>query len=255
MKNTELPGTIQSVGLACVTLPDRQGQETALTRKPVAAALLTLQERSDGHREIIAATMSDARDMEFPLPWLVDQALVAGAPTIISGADRAVLCADAMARRFWAEPKLADVCLGTNVIDPCDMPGGTAGDEVALCRHLQIPTSQVSDREVERIWSRHEPDAAINVALGIAAARLMLWAHGAAFAFAEPNAFFETLLPLRDWMMGEEKKWTSLHRAVRSRPVARASSFASTYRSYRAARDAGDEQVRMTTFGDGLFHT
>lgn len=255
MTNVEFPTILQSVGLACLTLPDMPPGEAALARKPVAAAVITLQERSDGHREIVAATMSDARDMEFPLPWLIDQALIAGAPTIISPADRAVLGVEAMARRFWTEPKLAGVCEGTNAIDPCDMPGGMTGDETALCRRLQIPTSEVSDREVERIWSRHTPELAVNVALGIAAARLMLWAHGAAFAFAEPDPFFEVMLPLRDWMLGEEKTWTSLHRAVRSRPVARASSFASAYRAYRTARNAGDEQARMTCFEDGLFHT
>jgi len=252
MKNTQMPGLLQSVGLACVPL---SGLEPALARKPVAAAVITLQERSDGHREIVAATLSDARDMEFPLPWLVDRALVAGAPTIIAPTDRAVLATEAMARRFWSEPTLAMLCDGANAIDPIDLPGAPAVDERALCRRLQIPTGAVSDTEVARIWSRHTPEPAIDVALGIAAARLMLWAHGAAFAWAEPDAFFETLLPLRDWMMGEEEKWPSLHHAVRSRAVARATSFASSWRTYCDARDADDPQAAMVTFEDGLFHT
>lgn len=255
MRNTELPSIIQSVGLACVPVPHMPPGEVALARQPVAAAVITLQERSDGRREIISATMSDARDMEFPLTWLIDQALVAGAPTIISPDDRAVLALDAMTRRFWAEPGLAAVCDGVNAIDPCNMPGCLIGDEAALCRRLNIPNAQITDPEIARIWNRHAPEHAIDIALGIAASRLMLWAHGAAFAFAEPDAFFETLLPLRDWMMREEKDWPSLHRAGRSRPVARATSFASTYRAYRTARDGGGEQVRMVTFEDGLFHT
>lgn len=255
MKNTDMPAAIQAVGLACVPIHDMPAGEPALARRTVAAAVVTLQIRSDGHREVIAARVSDARDAEFPLPWLIDQALVAAAPIIISREDRAVLGVDAMARRHWAEPRLAAVCAGTNAIDPAAVSSGRVGDEVALCRRLQIPTSQVNGTDVERSWSRHTHQPAMDVALGIAVSRLMLWAHGVSFASAEPDAFFETLLPLRDWMLDEEKDWPSLRRAVRSRPISRATSFGSTYRDYCTARDAGDPDAAWVTFEDGLFHT
>lgn len=255
MKNTDLPDITQSVGLACVPVAEMLASEPWLGRRPVAAAVITLQARGDGHREVIATQVSDARDTEFPIPWLIDQALVAGVPTIISGEDRATLGVDAMARRFWAEPKLASVCTGANTIDPCTLFGGIVADEPALCRRLKIPTSQVRDTEVERVWSRHRPEPAMDIALGIAVARLMLWAHYASFASGEPDAFYETLLPLRDWMMDEEARSPSLQRAGRSKPLYRATSFASDYRSYRTARDAGDEKAAWAEFESGLFHT
>jgi hypothetical protein len=229
--------------------------EPALGRRAVATAVITLQARGNGHREVIATRVSDARDTEFPLPWLIDQALVAGVPTIISAEDRTTLGIDAMARRFWAEPRLAAVCSGANTIDPCALFGGILGDEVALCRRLKIPTSRVRDTEVEQMWSRHTPEPAMDVALGISVARLMLWAHAASFASGEPDAFYETLLPLRDWMVDKEARAPSLHRAGRSKPISRATSFVSDYRNYRAARDAGDEEASWAEFEDGLFHT
>ncbi|MFK3889776.1 hypothetical protein [Sphingomonas sp. NPDC079357] len=255
MKKTDMPAVIQAVGLACVPVADMPASEPVLARKPVAAAVITLQARGDGHRDIIAAQVSDARDMEFPLPWLIDQALVAAAPTIITAADRVTLGVDAMARRYWAEPRLAAVCRGGNTIDPGEVFGGSLGNEAALCRRLQIPTSQVRDTEVERVWTRHTPELAMDIALGVAVSRLMLWAHGVSFASAEPDAFFETLLPLRDWMQDREAHAPSLQQAGRSRPIRRATSFASTYRDYRKARDAGDEQASWAQFEDGLFHT
>ena len=255
MKNIDMPAAIQAVGLASLPVHDMPPGEPALARRPVAAAVVTLQARSEGHSEVIATRVSAARDTEFPLPWLIDQALVAGVPIIISPEDRAVLRIPAMAGRYWVEPRLAAVCAGTNAIDPTAVFEGKVGDEAALCRRLQIPTSQVNDADVERTWSRDRPRPAMDVALGIAVSRLMLWAHGVSFASAEPVAFFETLLSLRDWMLGEEKDWPSLHRAVRSRPVSRATSFASTYREYRTARDGGDEAAAWVTFEDGLFHT
>lgn len=255
MKNKDLPDIIQAVGLACVPVADMPASEPALGRRPVAAAVIRLHAQADGHREVIATLVSDARDTEFPISWLIDQALVAGVPTIISAEDRTTLSVDAMARRFWAEPRLASVCTGANTIDPRALFGGVVGDELALYRRLKIPTSQVPDTEVERMWSRHRPEPAMDIALGISASRLMLWAHSAAFVGGEPDAFYETLLPLRDWMVDEEARSPSLHRAGRSKPITRATSFASDYLNYRAARDAGDEKATWAEFEDGLFHT
>lgn len=254
MRTNDVPAAIQAVGLACVPLHDMPAGEKALARRPVAAAVLTLQRRSDGHREIVAAAMSDARDSEFPLPWLIDRALMPIAPTIITPNDRALLEVEAMARRHWAEPTLADLCDGAHTIDPRAMMGETVGDEAALCRRLQIPAPLVSDVDVERTWGRHAPETAMDVAMGQAVARLMLWAHARAFAAGEPDGFYETLPPLRDWMQDEEARWPSLRAALRSRPIARAASFAAEYRTYRDARDGGDPTATWATFEDGLFH-
>ena len=254
MTNDTMPGSIQALGLACVPVQDIDPALATLARRPVAAAVLTLQRRGDGHRELVATTLSDARDTEFPLPHLLEKALVAGAPAIVSAADRTVLAVEATARRYWAEPRLAALCAGNGAIEPALVAGGTLVEEAALCRRLQIPLPLVSNTEVERTWSRHAPEAAMEVALGHAIARLMLWAHGRAFATGEPDVFFETLLPLRDWMLDHEECWPSLKAAARSRPVMRAMSFAGEYRRYRDARDGGDGSARWISFEDGLFH-
>lgn len=255
MSKYEMPAAVQAVGLACVSVADMPPSERVLARQPVAAAVITLQTRGDGHREIVAQRLSDARAAEFPLTWLVDQALVDHAPVIITAADRALLATEAAKRRFFAEPRLAALCGSLETLDPLTFMGVPVGDEAALCRRLGITFPQVNDADVERGWNTHVPNAAEEVALGIAAARLTLWAHAEAFRAAEPAAFFETLLPLRDWMETQGRAAPSLYRAVRSRPIARATSFATTYRDYREARDAGDPQATWVSFEDALFHT
>lgn len=252
-----LPTVLQSVGLACVPVPDMPPGEPALARRPVAAAVVSLQRRADGHAEVVAATLSDAHELELPLPWLVEQTLVPGAPTVVSAADRAVLAVDAAGRRYWAEPRLAALCGGAGAIEPGTLVAGSGlvADEAALCRRWQVPAPLAGDAAVERGWSRHAPEAAMDAALGHAVARLMLWAHARAFADGEPDAFFETLLPLRDWMFDREGEWPSLRQASRSRPIMRAGSFASDYRRYCDARDAGDTGAAWGVFEEGLFHT
>lgn len=249
----DLPTAVQAVGLACVPVHDMP-TGTALARRPVAAAVVTLRPREIGRGMVTSATMSDARELEFPLPWLLDQALSDEAVTLITGEDRQVLALDAAARRYWAEPRLAAVCAGTNTLDPV-ATFGTGIDERALCRRLQIDCLTDTDSDVERSWNHTAPTAAIDVALSVAVARLMLWAHGAAFEVSAPQAFFETMLPLLAWLMDEEKSSPGLQLALRSRPMARAFSFATTYQAYRTARDAGDETARWVTFEAGLFHS
>ena len=161
-----------------MAVADMPPGERVLARRPVAAAAVTLQTRSDGHREMVAQRLSDARAAEFPLPWLVDQALVEHAPVIITAADRALLAADATKRRFFAEPQLAALCDGRRAVDPLTSMGATVDDEAALRRRLEIAFPQVNDADVERGWNAHVPDAAEEVALGVAAARLAMWAHG-----------------------------------------------------------------------------
>lgn len=254
MSKHAIPPVIQAVGLACTPVHDMPPGEAALARQPVAAAVITLQQRDDGHREIVAARLSDARALEFPITWLVNEALMPRAPVIVTPVDRAVLAVETMARRYMAEPRLAAMCAGVGAIDPLKLSGTAVGHEAALCRRLLIPYPLVDEVEIERGWDRDAPQAAEDVALGIAIARLMLWAHAASFAAGEPDAFFETMLPLRDWMHGEEEHSPTLARAVRCRPISRATSFAETYRQYRAARDAGEADASWISFEDGLFH-
>lgn len=249
----DLPDTVQAIGLACVPHHDMPA-ETALARRPVAAAVVTLRPRAGGRGMVTSTVLSDARELEFPLPWLIDQALTEEAVTVITGEDRQVMAVDAAARRYWAEPRLAAVCAGTNTIDPV-ASFGAGIDERALCRRLQIDCPMVTDSDVEHSWNHAAPAAAIDVALSTAVARLMLWAHGAAFQAGAPAAFFETMLPLRSWLMDEEKRSPSLRRALRSRPMMRAASFATTYQTYRTTCDAGDTASVWISFEEGFFHS
>ena len=246
---------VQAIGLACIPIEDMPADSVALARKPVAAAVLTLRTRDDGHPELVATRLSDARDTEFPLPWLIDQALMPGMVKLISAEDRHVLAGDTMARRYFVEERLAALCRGTDVVDPGSLPDAGVSDEAALWKRLEIPFGRVDDRAVKRCWSRGAPGVAEDIALGTAVARLMTWAHRAGFDAAEPEAFFETMIALRDWAAIEAERMPSLRLLDRSRPVRRASSFIHAYRDYRARRDAGDAEPMWTSFEDGLFHT
>lgn len=250
MNSPYVPPLIQAVGLACVPVDDTPSG-TALARKPVAAAVVTLHARDDGHRDVTIVCVSDARDLEFPLPALVEDALVASAPIVITEPDCNVLTIEAAARRFFVEPKLGALAKGQGLVDPVAM-FGEGHDEVALCRRLGIAASHVADRDVARWWRRDAPAAAEGVALTIAVSRLMLWAHGASFLKGLPDAFFETLLPLRETLMGVEAERPEMKAILASRPFGRAASFASYYREYRAGRDAGNEAVPWVTFEEGL---
>lgn len=250
MKSPYMPPAIQAVGLACVPVADMP-PGTTLARKPVAAAVITLSERDDGHRDVTVTCMSDAREMEFPLPVLIDEALIAGAPVILTKTDCDVLTVEAASRRFFVEPKLGSLAKGKNLIDPVAMFGAGI-EEAALCRRLGINAPAVADRDVAKWWTREAPGAAESAALVAAAARLILWAHGAAFMQGLPDAFFETLLPLRERLFDLEKERPGVKELVASRPFGRAISFASYYREYRTKRDAGDDDARWVTFEEGL---
>jgi hypothetical protein len=252
MNTPYMPPVIQAVGLACVPVEDMP-PGTALARKPVAAAVVTLHARDDGHRDVTVACLSDARDLEFPLPVLMEDALIAGAQTIITEPDCDVLRIEATARRFFVEQKLGKLAKGQGLVDPVAM-FGSGHDEVALCRRIGIATNLVADQDVARWWRCDAPAAAEGAALIIAVSRLMLWAHGASFLTGRPDAFFETLLPLREKLMDIEADRPELKSILGSRPFGRAASFASYYHEYRAKRDAGDEEARWATFEDGLYY-
>ncbi|WP_311270957.1 hypothetical protein [Sphingobium sp. WCS2017Hpa-17] len=246
---------IQSIGLACVPLHDMPAKTGGLGRKPVAAAVVTLQERDDGQCDIIGARMSDAMDMEFPLAWRIEQELMPNALTIVSAEDRAILGAEAAARRFFVEPRLARVCAGKNVVDPCSMLGEGGVDEQALGRRLSVPTSFVSDKDVQAHWSRHAPQAAEEVALARAVGRMILWANLEAFRTSEPRPFFRTLLPLQTWMYDQAERAPSLYRMATARPLMRAASFAAEWRAYEEKKAQGDPDASWVSFEIGLFHS
>lgn len=250
MKSEHVPPVIQAIGLACVPFDDMP-PGTALARKPIAAAIVAVVEREDGHRGAVVTCVSDARASEWPLPVLLDNALVAGAWTIISEADREVLTIEAASRRFFTEPKLSGVTIGQGAVDPAAL-FGPYRDERALCRRLGIPTSLVPDSDVARWWNRDAPTAVEDVALVAAVSRMVLWAHGASFQAALPDAFFETLLALRERLFDLEADHPALKPMLASRPFHRAASFASDYHAYRAKRTAGDTDARWATFEDGL---
>lgn len=250
MKTQHVPPVIQAVGLACVPVADMP-PGTALARKLVAAAIIAIVEREDGLRDVVVTCVSDARQFEWPLTVLIENALVAGASAIITESDRTVLAVEAACRRFFAEPKLSMLAAGKGALDPTALLGAT-GDEAALCRRLGIPISLASDSDVAQWWSRDAPTAVEDVALTVAVSRMVLWAHGASFRDAIPDAFFETLLPLRERLFDLEANRPGLKSMLASRPFHRAASFASDYREYRAKRDAGCADARWVTFEDGL---
>lgn len=245
-----MPPIIQSVGLACVPVDDMP-PGSVLARKPVAAAIVTIAERGDGHRDVIVNCVTDACEFEWPLPVLIDNALVPTAPTIITDDDRKVLAIEATSRRFFAEPRLGALNRVRGAIDPVAMMG-EGGEEVALCRRLGIPANLIPDADVARWWKRDAPVAVEDVALTAAVSRLVLWAHIASFQNAQPDTFFETMLPLRERLMELEQTHPGLKPFLSSRPFNRAASFASFYREYRAKRDAGDSDAHWVTFEDGL---
>lgn len=249
MKSPFVPPIIQAIGLACV-LVDDVPPGTVLARKPVAAAIATITERDDGDRDVLVKCVSDARGLEWPLPVLIDEALVSGALTIITDSDCDVLTVEAASRRFFAEPRLGPLAKGQGATDPVAM-FGKGRDEAALCRRIGIPANLVPDTDVARWWNRNAPVAVEDVALTAAVSRLVLWAHHASFLAAQPDPFFETILPLREKLMELEPDHPGLKPFLSSRPFHRAASFASFYRDYRAKRDSGDAEARWVTFEDG----
>jgi hypothetical protein len=252
MTSSAMPSIVQAIGLSCIPYPDGPAGVPALARQPVAAAIVTIQQREDGHRECVATRLSDARDNEFPLSWLIDQALAPGAIRVATPKDRVILTVDGAARRFFVETRLAALCRGEDVIDPLQLPDGTV-DEMGLLRRWDIPIAP-GDEETARHWSRHTPRFAEEAALVAAIGRLMLWAHQASSGSGCPDIFFETLLPLRDWALVEEERSPVLRSVTSARPVLRAASLAHQYRDHCMRQAAGD-QGTWISFEDGLFHT
>jgi hypothetical protein len=249
MKSSHMPPAVQAVGLACVPVDDMPAG-TTLARKPVAASVVTVFERDDGHRDVVVQTVLDARPLEWPLPVLINDALVEHAPVIITRRDRDVLAIEAATHRFFVEPALAALSTRQTLVDPTQMFGADQ-DEAALCRRLGIVADMTSDSEIARDWERGGGRQAERMALTTALSRLTLWAHGQAFRSAVPDPMFETLLPLRERLFELEADYPEVTPILASRPFHRVASFANFYREYRSRHDAGDLQARWVTFEDG----
>lgn len=228
---------VQAIGLASVPLHDMP-KDKPIAHRPVAAAIVTLQQRDDGHREIVATTMSVASDaVDTPLVTLTEQALLPTGVRLISPADRLAIAAEAIAQRRFSEPRLVELAIGARVVDPAEALGG---DEAAAFRRLQIPAVEDDAGSIEHAFVTGARRALEQSALCIAAARMMLWAHTAGWCDSDPAPFFDTHLTIRDWIEGDPELASTLRAIAQSRPIRAATTLAPFYRQHLARRAAGD---------------
>lgn len=240
MQKPNLPHILQSIGFACVPIHGMPDDDLRLARRAVAAAVLTLQVRSDGHREVLASVVATAPSGDKTVTHALVQSLVLRAHTLVSDQERAMLAVEAMSTGHVGDARLASLCGGAAAQDPADLVGTGVAEPAALCRRLRIPTALVIDADVEQAWIKSSKVAACDVALGNAIGRLMLWAHQAAFTSAQPDALFETLLPLREHLLDQQHVWPSYKRALGARVFAYVLNHQADYIAYRDARAAGD---------------
>lgn len=251
---------VQSTGFAFVPLGD-PGAMSWIERKPVAAAILTLSQRDDGHMHVFAETMTAVDENQFPLTWLIEQELVAGAPTLISPTERALLVADAAQQRHFVEPKLAPLITdGEHAFDVTALAqadGSDCLDELSLLRRLGIPHKVACEAEAARVWTWYpQLDRAPVLreqALAAAVSRLMLWSNLMATRETEPGWFYEPMLALRSWLDEQEHDLPELYAWGTSKPIMRAASFVEEYRRDLSRRMAG-EPGDWPRFENGLFH-
>lgn len=247
---------VQAIGLVCVPSNERDDAGW-VERKPVAAAVVTLSQRDDGHVTIFHEVMNAIDEMQFPLPWLVEQELVAGAPTLVGSGDAVLLSIDSAQQRFFVEPKVQDLKTGSHVIDVTGLAGEGIG-EAGLCRRLGIPLLEMGPTEANRVWTWFPHDARAAAlgqqALGKAVSRLMLWANLMAACESEPGWFYETMLALRCWFDERETDAPALYGWATCKPVMRAVSFVEDYRRDLGRRLVGLERD-WPEFSPGLFHT
>ncbi len=246
---------VQSVGL--VTVPTNEGEGASwIERKPVAAAVLTLSQRDDGHVEIVHDVMTAIDEQEFSLPWLIEQRLVLQAPTLIPAGEATILGVDAAQQRFFVEPRLAGLIFGDHALHvPAFIGEGVS--EAGLCRRLGIPRLEISDAEAARVWTWYPRESRIAVlgqhALAPAVSRLMLWANLMSFQTQEPGWMYETMLALRCWLDEREGDAPDIYAWGTSKPVMRAVSHVEAYRRDLGRRLAGLESD-WPRFEAGLFH-
>lgn len=246
---------IQSIGLVCVSTTE-SADAGWIERKPVAAAVLTLSQRDDGHIHILHEVVTAIDELQYPLTWLVEHELFVGATTLVGAGDAALLVVDAAQQRFFVEPKLQSIVDADSTINVVGLAGDGIG-EAGLCRRLNIPRLELSEREAARIWTWHAPDDRVATlgrhALARAVTRLMLWANLMATRHQEPGWFYETMLGLRCWLDERQADVPELYAWGTSRPIMRAVSFVDEYRRDLGRRLAGQERD-WPPFGPGLFH-
>lgn len=247
---------VQAIGL--VSMPTSDCDDASwIERKPVAAAVLTLSQRDDGHVLIFHEVMTAADEQQFPLTWLVEQELVAGAPTLVGVGDATVLTVDAAQQRHFVERKLVDLLGSGASVHVAGLAGEGIG-EPALCRRLNVPRLEITPEEVARVWTWYPRETRIATlsqhALANAVSRLMVWANLQATLTREPGWFYETMLALRCWMEEREHDAPEIYRWGTCKPIMRAVSFVEEYRRDLSRRLAGEESD-WPTFAPGLFHT
>lgn len=248
--------TIQAIGL--VAVPTNDAADAGwVERKPVAAAVLTLSQRDDGHIHVLHEVMTAVDEQQFPLPWLVDRELFTGATTLVGAGDLTLLAVDAAQQRFFVESKLLRLTHRDHTVTVTSLAGEGVG-EAGLCRRLGIPHAGISERDAARIWSWYAPEDRTAMlgrhALARAVSRLMLWANLMATQAQEPGWFFETMLALRPWLDEREQDAPELYGWGTCKPIMRAVSFVEDYRRDLGRRLAGQDRD-WPQFMPGLFHT
>ena len=246
---------VQALGV--VSIPTCDQPDAPGLPKPVAAAVLTMTQRDDGHVMIFHDVMSAEEETQFPLCWLIEQALITGATTLVDKGEAQILLLDASQQRFFVEPKLAALFGGERAIDAAALAGNGVSESV-LCRRLNIPRLGISLAEAGRLWA-NSPRSMREVCLGQyaladAVSRLMLWANLISTRTAEPGWFYETMLALRCWLDERERNAPALFSWGTSKPIMRAVSFAEDYRRDQDRRSAGLDSD-WPVFEPNLFHS
>lgn len=229
---------VQAVGLATTALDDLPPAMISLARRPIAAAVLRLEQASNGHCQISVRKAGALLALEQPLPCLLDTLIDPAALTVIADADMELLGIEAATRRTFAEPNLAALLDGQiDTIDPALLASGASGtSERLLCRRLGLPMLPGAERE-GRAWRLGGLALIDRYALAAATTRLMLWATIAAARAAEPGLFYEPMLALHRWLTSDDTAAHPLALFARSRPMRRAIACELDYRAALALRD------------------
>ena len=238
-----LPRPIQALGLITAEPRIKEGDQPA---EPivVTAAIVTLRQQEDGSTQLDVARMSDAREMEFPLSWLVDQALDTGASVLVSLQELQALAVTIMRTGFFNEERLAQLLSGSmSIVDLGQIVPGEHTDEAQLARSLRLPPalSPVAHAGAPTDEQRLACEAAATeAALSRALRRLIIWAHVSAARTAEPAFFYEVVGAIIAWIQDHEQEvprllpWPSCSRLSKA-----------TYRRRQYLEDLGHRQAGL----------
>ena len=256
-KPFELPDRIvQSFGVLTAMPELFDAEQGEAERIATAVAIVTLTQRDDGHVELHVSRLSNQREREFALSHLVDDALVANAPALITPAERRALAVSAMRDGNFVEPRLAAMIAGDHAVDVSVLaPGTEPVRERRLARTLRLPWAEAPAAGTLRASSASLRDVLLTeAALGRAVTRLILWSHLRAVQKAEPALFYEPMRAVQAWLAGCEHIAPNLHGwASRSR-ILRAVSLWEPYAQDLESRMGRGERI-WPVFEDGLFHS